>query len=131
VTATARKLAVLVYHVLKGDFVYHDPGAHGYDEQQRTRVLRQLRQRADRLGFALLSRETGEVSRAVASDPAGGLRSPLRRQAGSISSSLPLRLYDPQRWHSRLAIIVACRLNAKLTYADEPRLNSSIPRSPL
>jgi hypothetical protein len=47
--------------VLKGDFVYHDPGAHGYDEQQRTRVLRQLRQRADRLGFALLSRETGEV----------------------------------------------------------------------
>ena len=61
ITATARKLAALVYHVLKGDFVYHDPGAHGYDEQQRTRVLRQLRQRADRLGFALLSRETGEV----------------------------------------------------------------------
>ena len=61
ITATARKLAVLVYHVLKGDFVYRDPGADGYDAQQRARQLRQLRQRATRLGFALVSHETGEV----------------------------------------------------------------------
>jgi hypothetical protein len=61
VTATARKLAVLVYHVLNGDFVYRDPGADEYDAQQRTRQLRQLRQRATRLGFALVSQETGEV----------------------------------------------------------------------
>ena len=61
VTATARKLAVLVYHVLRGDFVYRDPGAEGYDAQQRARHLRQLRQRATRLGFALVSHETGEV----------------------------------------------------------------------
>jgi transposase len=61
ITATARKLAVLVYHVLKGDFVYRDPGADAYDTQQRTRVLRQLRQRAHRLGFALVSHESGEV----------------------------------------------------------------------
>ena len=60
VTATARKLAVLVYHVLKGDFVYRDPGADGHDAQQRARQLRQLRQRATRLGFALVSRDTGE-----------------------------------------------------------------------
>jgi transposase len=61
VTATARKLAVLVYHVLKGDFVYRDPGADAYDAQQRARQLRQLRQRATRLGFALVSHQTGEV----------------------------------------------------------------------
>ena len=61
VTATARKLAILIYHVLKGDFVYRDPGADAYDAQQRARTLRRLRQRADQLGFTLLNRETGEV----------------------------------------------------------------------
>jgi transposase len=61
VTATARKLAALVYHVLKGDFVYRDPGADIYDAQQRERQLRQLRQRATRLGFTLVHRESGEV----------------------------------------------------------------------
>lgn len=61
ITATARKLAILVYHMLKGDFVYVDPGADAYDVQQRARILRRLRQRAEQLGFALLSRETGEV----------------------------------------------------------------------
>ena len=61
VTATARKLAVLVYHVLKGDFVYRDPGADGYDAHQRARQLQQLRHRATRLGFALVNHQTGEV----------------------------------------------------------------------
>jgi len=61
ITATARKLAVLVYRTLKGEIVYHDAGAHAYDAQQQTRVLRRLRQRAATLGFALVNRETGEV----------------------------------------------------------------------
>ena len=61
VTATARKLAILIYHALKGDFIYRDPGADAYDAQQRARILRRLRQRADQLGFTLLNRETGEV----------------------------------------------------------------------
>jgi hypothetical protein len=47
--------------VLKGDFVYRDPGADGYDAQQRARQPGQLRQRATRLGFALVSHETGKV----------------------------------------------------------------------
>jgi transposase len=59
ITATARKLAILVYRALKGELVYRDPGAEAYDAQQRTRVLRRLRQRAEHLGFALVSRETG------------------------------------------------------------------------
>jgi transposase len=61
ITATARKLALLVYHVLKGDFVYRDPGCEAYDAQQRARTLRRLRQRAERLGFTLVSHDTGEV----------------------------------------------------------------------
>ena len=61
ITATARKLAILIYRALKGELVYRDPGADSYDVQQRTRVLRRLRQRAATLGFQLVNRETGEV----------------------------------------------------------------------
>jgi transposase len=61
ITATARKLAILVYRALKGELVYRDPGADAYDIQQRRRVLRQLRQRAATLGFELVNRQTGEV----------------------------------------------------------------------
>jgi transposase len=61
ITATARKLAILVYRALKRELVYRDPGADTYDSQQRTRVLRRLRQRAATFGFELVNRETGEV----------------------------------------------------------------------
>ena len=61
ITATARKLAILVYRALKGDLVYRDLGADGYDAQQQTRILRQLRRRVATLGFELLRRETGEI----------------------------------------------------------------------
>jgi transposase len=61
ITATARKLAVLVYRVLKGELVYADPGADAYEAQHRTRVLRRLRHRAENLGFALVALTTGEV----------------------------------------------------------------------
>ncbi len=60
-TATARKLAILVYRTLAGTLVYRDPGADTYTARQRTRMLRRLKQRADTLGFALMNRETGEV----------------------------------------------------------------------
>ena len=61
ITATARKLAILVYRTLRGDLIYEDPGASVYDAQQRDRILRRLSQRAARLGFHLLNRETGEL----------------------------------------------------------------------
>ena len=60
-TATARKLAILVYRTLAGRLVYKDPGAHIYTAPHRTRVLRRLRLRADTLGFTLVNRQTGEV----------------------------------------------------------------------
>ncbi len=61
VTATARKLAILIYRTLKDGLVYADPGAEAYDTQHRTHVLRRLRQRAKNLGFALIDLSTGEV----------------------------------------------------------------------
>jgi len=67
ITATARKLAILVYRTLKGTLVYQDPGAAAYDTRQRARVLRRLRQRAENLGFALLNRTTGELLDGVVS----------------------------------------------------------------
>ena len=67
ITATARKLAILVYHTLKGDWVYQDPGADAYDAHDRVRVLRRLRQRAEHLGFALVDLKTGEVAEGTVS----------------------------------------------------------------
>ena len=61
ITATARKLAILVYRVLKDRLVYADPGADAYDAQHRVQVVRRLRQRAAHLGFELVTRTTGEV----------------------------------------------------------------------
>jgi hypothetical protein len=61
ITATARKLAILVYRTLKDHLVYADPGADAYDAQHRVQVVRRLRQRAGNLGFVLVSRATGEL----------------------------------------------------------------------
>ncbi len=61
ITATARKLAILIYRTLKEGLVYADPGADAYDAQHRAHVVRRLRQRAAHLGFALVNASTGEV----------------------------------------------------------------------
>lgn len=61
ITATARKLAVLVYRTLKDHLVYVDPGAAAYEAKDRTRVLRRLQHRAEHLGFGLVNLSTGEV----------------------------------------------------------------------
>lgn len=61
ITATARKLAVLVYRMLKGELTYQDPGAVAYEAQQRERALRTLRRRATHLGLGLLDLSTGEI----------------------------------------------------------------------
>jgi transposase len=61
ITATARKLAVLVYRVLSGNFLYEDPGATAYYQLNRARQLNSLRKRAKLFGFDLVDRATGEV----------------------------------------------------------------------
>jgi transposase len=61
ITATARKLAILVYRTLKGELDYADPGESAYENQHRERTLRNVRNRAKRLGFGLVDLETGEL----------------------------------------------------------------------
>lgn len=65
ITATARKLAILVYRTLKHGLVYVDPGAETYQAQHRTRLLRRLRQRAQHLGFGLVDLSTGAIDGTV------------------------------------------------------------------
>ena len=60
-TATARKIAILVYRTLKEGLVYRDQGAAAYDARHRQRVIRRLRQRAAHLGLAPVNRETGQL----------------------------------------------------------------------
>ena len=53
VTATARKIAVLLYNTLRHGQRYEDPGASYYEERYRQRVLKSLRRRAASLGYVL------------------------------------------------------------------------------
>lgn len=60
VTATARKIAVLFYNLLKHGASYQDPGASFYEERYRQKVIRNLQRRAHDLGYQLVkSPETG------------------------------------------------------------------------
>jgi transposase len=61
IPATARKLALLVYRVLRGDIVYRDPGATACLQLHRARLINSLRRRAKELGLGLISLETGAV----------------------------------------------------------------------
>lgn len=54
VTATARKIAVLLYNTLRHGMAYVDPGADYYEERYRKRTIENLRRRADALGFSLV-----------------------------------------------------------------------------
>jgi hypothetical protein len=53
VTATAHKLARIVYFMLKKREPYRDPGAYYYEEQYRIRAIRNLQRRASKLGMRL------------------------------------------------------------------------------
>lgn len=66
ITATARKLAILVYRLLKGELTYDDPGADAYEARQRSQQLRRLRKHAAHLGFNLVDLTTGEVMSPIA-----------------------------------------------------------------
>ena len=53
VTATARKLAVLLYNALRFGLHYRDPGADYYEQRYQDRLLKNLRRRAAELGYEL------------------------------------------------------------------------------
>jgi len=59
VTATARKIAILFYRVMRYGMPYKDPGAAQYEQRYRERILKQLERRAAHFGFALQPVEGG------------------------------------------------------------------------
>ncbi len=61
ITATAHKLAILVYRMLRDKISYYDVPAAEYDRQQRPRILRGLRKRAASLGLEIVDTTTGLV----------------------------------------------------------------------
>jgi len=54
ITATARKLALMIYRALKHGLHYVDPGQDWYERQYRERVLKTLSRKAQQLGYQLL-----------------------------------------------------------------------------
>ena len=61
VTATAHKLARLIYSMLTKGEEYTDQGQDYYEERYRERVLRQLAQRATKMGMKLVAAEEPET----------------------------------------------------------------------
>jgi len=53
VTATAHKLARIIYFMLKDRKPYHDMGSDYFEQQHRDRAIRNLNRQATRLGFRL------------------------------------------------------------------------------
>jgi len=54
ITATAHKLARILYHMLKYRQAYADPGQDYYEQQYRNRVIKNLQRRAKQLGMKLV-----------------------------------------------------------------------------
>lgn len=53
ITATARKLALMVFRVLKHGMRYVDPGQNWYENQYRERVINTITRKARQLGYVL------------------------------------------------------------------------------
>jgi transposase len=62
ITATARKLATIVYQMLKQHRPYEDPGAVQYEARYKQRLLRNLNRTAKRLGMQLVPADSTYVS---------------------------------------------------------------------
>lgn len=57
ITATANKLARIVYTMVKYQREYVEPGEDAYEQQYRQRALRNLKRRATRLGYSVVPAE--------------------------------------------------------------------------
>lgn len=61
-TATAHKLARIIYSMLRDRTTYQDPGAEHYEQQYRQRAIRNLKRKAKRLGLQLVPSENNSDS---------------------------------------------------------------------
>jgi transposase len=61
ITATAHKLALLIYRTLKHGLQYADQGQQAYEKQYQQRMLQGLAKRVKQMGYALVDPQSGEV----------------------------------------------------------------------
>ncbi len=61
ITATAHKLAILIYRMLKYGLHYVDQGQQAYEKQYQERTLQMLKKRVKQMGYALVDLRSGEV----------------------------------------------------------------------
>lgn len=61
ITATARKLAILIYRMLKYGTEYVDRGQQAYEQQYQERLLQSLRKHARQMGYEIVNLQSGEV----------------------------------------------------------------------
>jgi transposase len=62
ITAAARKLAVIIYHLLKHGHPYREQGTANYTRQQRKRRLSRLKKQAGELGYTLVAHPSDPTS---------------------------------------------------------------------
>ena len=65
ITATAHKLARLIYAMLKHGTAYVDAGQECYEERYRSRVLQNLKRKAREMGFKLVEAAGSSAEAAV------------------------------------------------------------------
>lgn len=61
ITATAHKLAVLVYRMLRYGMNYVDQGQEAYERQYQQTLLRTLKKRARQMGYQIVALQSGEI----------------------------------------------------------------------
>lgn len=69
ITATARKLAIIIYNMLKYGKAYVDRGVEYYEKQYRASVVKNLKKRAKKLGFELVEATTLPTATESATEP--------------------------------------------------------------
>jgi transposase len=62
ITATAHKLAIIIYNMLKHGKAYVDQGAEYYQQKYQASMVKNLRRRAAQLGFELHEAATGQAT---------------------------------------------------------------------
>ena len=74
ITATAHKLARIIYSLLRKGGKYQDSGEAAYEERYRDRMLKSLQRKAKQLGYKLVSMavETAPTATAASALVAGG-----------------------------------------------------------
>jgi transposase len=61
ITATAQKIAKIIYNMLRYGFGYKEAGQDYYEQQYRDRVVKNLQRKAEELGFSFV--ETAQMAK--------------------------------------------------------------------